>query len=170
MSFYDDGRLLKTCTWCGVVSELPLEKRLNCNTVLGEDDGRLPLGPFYVCSQGCRAFFSGEKKERKQQKSIIRWMRAYVLKTDIEVGDTVEVIADISQPGRFVEAGRGTVSARRYDFERNSAELSVRMHDGRVQKVWPAGLRTLDVENDVPPPRRLGSAPTKRAFLRVSTR
>jgi hypothetical protein len=163
---YDDART--ACTACE--KKMPLEPspmRLDCNILLGDGDGPLPQGPFRVCSRKCQNFFAGAKKNRPKQQLVLRRMRASILETEIEVGGTVEVISDMSIPGRFVEAGRGTVLARRYVFERRSAVLSVRMHNGSVQKVWPAGLRTLDVENDVPPPRRCREAisPGKRSLL-----
>ena len=87
-------------------------------------------------------------------------MLLFLLKTEIHVSDKVEVKEDMSAY-RHVVPGLGVVVHRRYDMDRRSAKLSVRIYDDRVQKMWPTGLRLLGAENDVPPPRlcRQGGLP-----------
>jgi hypothetical protein len=116
---------------------------LDSRTLLGEEHGAMP-DMYVVCGHDCKKKFdTPRKRERKKQQGIIKRLYSDVMKTDVRVGDTVQVHGDISN-GRYVEGcGWGLVERVRYDWLRCCAEISVKALDTTVL-VWPAGVRRID--------------------------
>jgi hypothetical protein len=113
---------------------------------------------FYVCSEGCRASFHGEKKERPPQKEILRRISHDLLRTTACVGDHVFLLDDRT-PGHYVEEGYGVVIALKFDVEQDCALLEVKPHvSNRVVSVCSDGMRTAKAgQRRVPPSKRPSS-------------
>ena len=77
---------------------LPVDgaRSLDSTTLLGKNHGDVP-DRLMVCSHACKhQFASGERRNRKKQQKIIKRLYFDVFQTNVRVGDTVQVVGDIS--------------------------------------------------------------------------
>jgi hypothetical protein len=147
----------RTCTWC--LSVLTTDAKglyLDSTTLLGKEHGELPAA-FMVCGSDCKKKYSSpSRRSGKKQQGIIKRLYSDLMRTNVRVGDTVQVHGDISD-GRYVEGfGWGLVERVRYNWTHRCAEISVKVLDTTVL-VWPAGVRRIDAkENEGRPLRQRG--------------
>jgi hypothetical protein len=86
------------------------------------------------------------RKGAKQQ-GVIKRLYFHLMKTEVRVGDTVQVLGDISN-GRYVEAfDWGLVERIRYDWPAGCAAITVKVL-GTSVSVWPAGVRLTDAKEN----------------------
>jgi hypothetical protein len=119
--------------------------RLDATRLCGDGDGQLP-DLYQACSKVCRAKLDGRKKRStKKMQALLRRIRSSILRTEIVVGDVVDIAADTT-PCRFVEAGRGTVVSRHFNMATMQTDLVVKSLVGaKVQTVGTEGLRLVSV-------------------------
>jgi hypothetical protein len=132
------------CTVCSCALTMDAKRLcLDSRTLLGKKHGAMP-DMYVVCGHDCKKKFdTPRKREGKKQQEVINRLYSDVMKTDVRVGDTVQVHGDISN-GRYVEGcGWGLVERVHYDWLRCCAEISVKALDTTVL-VWPAGVRRID--------------------------
>ena len=82
-----------------------------------------------------------------KQQGIIKRLYFHLMRTNVRVGDTVQVLGDTSNC-RYVEAFDWVIIERiRYDWPRCCAEITVKVLDETVL-IWPAGVRLVDAKEN----------------------
>ena len=122
-------------------------RSLNSTTLLGKEYGDVP-NRIMVRRSGCKKEFGTNRARAcKKQQGIVGFLYFDTMQTQVRVGDTVQVLEDISS-GRYVDDfGWGLVKRIRFDRARGCAEIFVEVLDTTV-RVWPAGVRLVDAKEN----------------------
>jgi hypothetical protein len=137
-----------TCTWCSSVHTTDAKGlSLDSATLLGKEYGDLPA-VCRVCGPKCKKKFSSSSlRKGAKQQGVIKRLYFHLMKTEVRVGDTVQVLGDISN-GRYVEDfDWGLVERIRYDWPAGCAAITVKVL-GTSVSVWPAGVRLTDAKEN----------------------